>query len=397
MLTSPTYAPRLRRGLAAQPDRNGFVLFDQRRAGEPVHLSAAALELVKLFDGTVTLGELANATGLAVADIGALVSGLDQALLLDGPSWQAKITAPVREPSCIGVYPEDADGTRRLIRSLFVGKGGAGWPTVGSRVPEASASGSDALASGSRLRAVLVPHMDYTRGNVTYGHGFRPLFEQTAAKLFVVVGTSHHSLAPFTLSRQNFSTSLGVVETDQPFIDRVVQHYGDGLFDDPAAHVPEHSIELELPFLQLMAELRGEPIRIVPLLVGPMSDDISRMAEAMAKAEADAGEPVCYVISGDLAHIGPKFDDPEPVHAEQLKASREQDEKLLKRLEAADAGGYSEVIEEEEDARRICGHSPTVLTLLAAKPTRGRVTHYQQYAHPNGSESVSFAAAAFYG
>lgn len=247
------------------------------------------------------------------------------------------------------------------------------------------------------LRAVLAPHMDYTRGNVTYGHAFRPLFEETAAKLFVVVGTSHHSPVPFTLSRQNFRTPLGVVRTDQPFIDRVVKHYGGGLFDDPAAHFPEHSIELELPFLQMLAELRGEAVRIVPLLVGPVSDDIPRMAEALAKAEADAGEPVCYVISGDLAHIGPKFDDPEPVTAEQLKASREQDEKLLKCLEAADAGGYSEVIDDEDDARRICGHSPTVLTLLAAKPTRGRVTHYQQYAHPQGHESVSFAAAAFYG
>lgn len=391
MLTSPTFAPKLRKYLAAQPDRNGFVLFDQRQIGQPVHLSPAALELVKLFDGTVTLGELANATGLAVADIAALVTALDDALLLDGPAWQTKVNAPVREPCCVGVYPEDAEATRRLIRSLFVGKGGAGW--VGDLTPRPPLRNGE----GEMLRAVLAPHMDYTRGNVTYGHAFRPLFEETAAKLFVVVGTSHHSPVPFTLSRQNFRTPLGVVQTDQPFIDRVVKHYGGGLFDDPAAHFPEHSIELELPFLQMLAELRGEAVRIVPLLVGPVSDDIPRMAEALAKAEADAGEPVCYVISGDLAHIGPKFDDPEPVTAEQLKASREQDEKLLKCLEAADAGGYSEVIDDEDDARRICGHSPTVLTLLAAKPTRGRVTHYQQYAHPQGHESVSFAAAAFYG
>jgi MEMO1 family protein len=389
MLTSPTYAPRMRRYLAAQPDRNGFVLFDQRRIGQPVHLSPAALELVKLFDGTVTLGELASATGLAVADIAALVAGLNEALLLDGPAWRAKITAPEREPVCVGVYPDDADATRRVVRSLFVGKGGADFPDLTPRPPLHD-------GEGEKLRAVLAPHMDYTRGGVSYGHAFRPLFEETAAKLFVVVGTSHHSPAPFTLSRQNFRTPLGVVQTDQPFIDRVVRHFGDGLFDDPAAHVPEHSIELELPFLQILAELRGEPIRIVPLLVGPVSDDLPRMAEALAKAEADAGEPVCYVISGDLAHIGPKFDDPEPVHAEQLKASREQDERLLKCLESADAAGYTKVIEAEDDARRICGHSPTVLTLLAAKPTRGRVTHYQQYAHPQGQESVSFAAAAFY-
>ena len=115
--------------------------------------------------------------------------------------------------------------------------------------------------------------MDYGRGNITYGHGFRELIEQTEARVFVIIATSHYSSHRFTLSRQHFETPLGLVETDQDYVNRIVGHYGDGLFDDPLAHVPEHSIELEVVLLQyLLADRR--PFKIVPLLTGGIADRV---------------------------------------------------------------------------------------------------------------------------
>ncbi len=394
-LTDPTAVPRLRPGVAAERHRGGVVLFDPRSAGRPVTVNAVGLEVAKRIDGRRSLLELSRETGVPVADVAALVAALDDTLLLDGPKWRALIDAPVRPPICIGVYPEDPAGVRRQVRGLFTAPGGPGLPTAPSQSPL------------GRLRAVLLPHMDYTRGNVTYGFGFKQLFEATDARLFVIVATSHHSPTQFTLSRQHFATPLGVVETDHGFIDRVVRRYGDGLFDDPAAHVPEHSIELELPPLQFL--YGTEPVRIVPLLVGSFhegveegrppaeDDDVRRMADALAAAEAEAGEPVCYLISGDLAHIGPKFDDPLPLDDARLADSRTQDERLLDALTRADADGYFRLIADEADERNICGLPPTYLTLLAARPTAGRVLHYQQFVDPARNESVSFAAAAFYG
>ena len=55
----------------------------------------------------------------------------------------------------------------------------------------------------------------------------------------MIVGTSHYSSHRFTLTRKDFKTPLGVVPTDQGYIDRLVRHYGDGLFDDELlAHLP---------------------------------------------------------------------------------------------------------------------------------------------------------------
>src|SRR5262249_55534760 len=161
-------------------------------------------------------------------------------------------------------------------------------------------------------------HIDYQRGGQTFAWAFREIAEHTDASLFVIIGTSHYSPARFTLTRQDFKTPLGIAQTDQAYIDRLVAHYGDGLFADPLAHVPEHSIELEVVFLQYLYEGK-RPFRIVPLLVGSFHDcidmggispakrlDVARMIEALRRAEAETAEKICYLISGDLAHIGPK-------------------------------------------------------------------------------------------
>ena len=187
-----------------------------------------------------------------------------------------------------------------------------------------------------------------------------------------------------------------------------MKHYGGGLFkDELIAHMPEHSIELEVVFLQyLFAGKR--PIRVVPLVVGSFEDtvasgsppaeseDVARMVEALRAAERETKEPICYVISGDLAHIGPKFQDYIPAEGAFLDHSRTQDQAILRQAVAADPAGYFRVIAEEGDCRRICGLPPTYTVLEALRPGSGQLLHYDQYVHPRGYESVSFASVAFY-
>jgi AmmeMemoRadiSam system protein B len=394
--------PRLRYGLAAKPHGpNDFVLHDTLGVGRPIVLSPLAIEVAERFDGESTPAEIAERVkaefpGAQVsADVVAgLAAALDGALLLDSPRLRSHVNGPVRKPACAGSYAADPEELRRQLGALFTAPGGPGMPE--RRAP-----------SGERLRAVLVPHMDYGRGNITYGHGFKELVENTDARVFVVIGTSHHSPSRFALTRQHFDTPLGQAETDQDYVSRIALHYGDGLFDDPIAHVPEHSIELEVVLLRFL--LTDRPFKIVPLLTGSLGDrvrkkedpagaeDIARMVGALRKAEAACQEPVCYVISGDLAHIGPKFGDRRKAAGPWLEESRAKDAAILKTLEAADAGEFFGTIATEQNRRRICGLSPTWLTLAVTQPKTGKVLHYQQYVHPQGRESVSFAAAAFYG
>jgi AmmeMemoRadiSam system protein B len=323
-----------------------------------------------------------------------LVQRLDDALFLDSPRLRAFLAQnPIREPVCIGCYEAEPEALRRQLTGLFTRPGGPGLPRN--------------VAPDGRLRAALIPHIDYHRGGTTFAWGFKEVFERTDAALFVIIGTSHYSPCRFTVTRQDFRTPLGVARTDQAYIDRLTAHFGAGLFDDPVAHLPEHSIELEVVFLQFWFHQR-RPFRIVPLVVGSFQDgeggvmssnpseDIGRMIEALRRAEAETKEPICYIISGDLAHIGPKFGDPVALSEPFLSHSRQQDDALLRRAEAVDMRGYVQVLAAENDRRRICGFPPTYTVLEAVRPRHGKLLHYDRFVHPRGWESVSFASMAFY-
>jgi AmmeMemoRadiSam system protein B len=397
--------PQVRPFLAAAEDdldpRYVYIVDQLRISPGPERLTRQEFLWLKMFDGRHTLRDIqAEAMSrlgnlfLPLDALTAFAERMNQALFLDSPEFRARADAPVRPPSCIGAYEGDPDALRRQLRRLFTGPNGPGLPRD--------------LRPDGRLRAALLPHIDYPRGGATYAWGFKEVVERTDASLFVIVGTSHLSSHRFTLTRKAFQTPLGTTPTDQSFIDRVVRRYGDGLFDDEwRAHLPEWSIELEVVFLQYLYEGK-RPIRIVPLVVGSFHDsmvlgvqpsaceDIGRMIEALRAATAEAGEPVCTIISGDLAHIGPKFGDSGPLTDRFLTRSRDLDQAILRQAEAANPVGYFDAIADERDARRICGLSPTYTVLEALRPGRGQVLHYDQYVHPEGHESVSFASMAFY-
>ncbi|HKB38875.1 MAG TPA: AmmeMemoRadiSam system protein B [Gemmataceae bacterium] len=396
--------PRLRPGLAAERDNDPryLHLWDPHRLSDQVvRVDCVEFNALRLFDGTRSLDtvqlEMVHRFGGAIVPVEALaglVRRLDAALFLDSPRLRGLLGSRPREPACVGCYPADPDELRRQLRSLFTHLRGPGLPR-------------DVEPDG-HLIAALLPHIDYDRGRASYAWGFKEVFEHTRASLFVIIATSHYSRERFILTRQDFKTPLGLVSTDQDYIDRLVAAFGDGLFNDPFAHVPEHSIELEVVFLQYLYAAR-RPIRIVPLLVGSFEDDcvqtgkspttvedIARMVQALREVGGQLKEPVCYIISGDLAHIGPKFGDDGPLTRSFLEHSRTQDQALIRAAEAASPADYFRVIVEEQDRRRICGFPPTITLLEAIRPERGRLLHYDQFVDPDGHESVSFASLAFY-
>jgi AmmeMemoRadiSam system protein B len=390
--------------LAAAQDHHDpryFILWDKLGlAVEPIRVRVDELVMLQQFDGRRSLRDIQSDVmaemGGELVPLGAftsLVEKLEEGLFLDGPRFQAKLAEPIRQPSCIGCYNAKPVALRRQLKKYFTDGAGPGLP--GDLKPDGS------------LCAALIPHIDYGRGGTTYAWGFKEVVERTNASLFVIIGTSHYSTHRFTLTRKDFLTPLGVAPTDQTYVDRLVAHYGDGLFDDEISHLPEHSIELEVVFLQYLYE-KKRPIRIVPLVVGSFQDcvetglspaaqnDIGRMVKALRKVEDETEEPICYIISGDLAHIGPKFGDPDPVAEPVLTHSRAKDQEIVARTEAADPAGYFQVVADESDRRRICGLPPTYTLLEAVRPARGKLLHYDQYVHPEGFESVSFASVALY-
>jgi AmmeMemoRadiSam system protein B len=402
--------PRLRPSIDGQldPQDTSFVfLFDAARVSRHIlRLHRQALGILQLFNGERTLRDiqallLQHGAGLAPLELLQHIAGtLDEACFLEGAKLEARFAEylqnPVREPACVGSYEAEPEALNAQLRSLFVHEHGPGAPPMNGHIPD------------GQVRGALIPHIDYRRGGHTYAWGFKELIERSDATIFVIIGTAHYSAKRFTLTKKDFRTPLGIAETDKSYVDRIASIYGNRAYEDEVgAHMTEHSIELQVVLLQHCLNSHRN-FRIVPLAVGSFQDcvltgapphekeDIYLMVQALRRAEADSGEKVCYISSGDLAHIGPKFGDPEPVAEPFLEHSRKQDHSLLHRLAAADRSAFFEHILHEQDRRRICGFPPTYTLLSALEPEQGKLLHYDQYVEPRGFESVSFASLAFY-
>jgi AmmeMemoRadiSam system protein B len=384
-------------------------LFNREQLSNQMLQLPAAMGLVlQYFDGERSIDEIAKAVReehevpVSADFIKELAEELDKVILLDGPMYQTAVglvlndyrKTGIRDMSCVGgCYSADPKKLSEEMRLIFEHPKGAGLPTE--------------FGKSDELRAVFVPHIDYRRGGPSFGFGFRELAERSKAEVFVVVATSHYSPARFTLTKNHFATPLGVVETDRDYVDALADCYGvDAAYEDELAHRPEHSIELEVVILQYLLGDR-RPYKIVPLLVGPFQDavdedespnslpDVKRMIEALQDVERSQGKNVCYLISGDLAHIGPKFGDEWRINAAIASDNRKADEKLLTEFTSANPNRFSAFIALEKDERRICGFPPGFTTLAAAKPSSGTTLYHDQFVDPKGHEIVSFASVAF--
>ena len=125
--------------------------------------------------------------------------------------------------------------------------------------------------------------------------------------MFIIIATSHYSPSRFTLTRKNFTTPLGTVTTDQPYLNRIIHHFGNEaeLFSDPFAHLPEHSIELEVVILQALLE-NHRPFRIVPLLCGSYRDAVESGRPSFSKRARSSSRRV-------WSHEGPPGEAEESV------------------------------------------------------------------------------------
>jgi AmmeMemoRadiSam system protein B len=281
----------------------------------------------------------------------------------------------IRPPSCAGsVYPDDP----RELRSAL-----DGWLRAPSR------PGGFAVPP----RLVVAPHIDYPRGARGYAEAARAL-AASDAELFVVLGTAHE--APrhlFTLTRRDYATPLGVVETDRPALEAMLSDLGEAeALGSEGFHDGEHSVELPLVVLKHVVR---RPFTALPVLCSSISHldapapFTKRFRAALARVTA--GRRTCFVAGADLAHVGPRYGDVRPPTAAEAAQVEADDRQTLAFLERGDAAGFHRDAVRDDEHRRLCGVAPIYAAMRAAG--RGaRVLHYGRWT--DGVDSVSFAAAA---
>lgn len=203
------------------------------------------------------------------------------------------------------------------------------------------------IASLPRPKALIVPHAGYVYSGPIAGAGYATLVGRASdVTRVVLLGPSHRAALRgiATSSADAFATPLGEVPLDRAAIDGLLLLPGVACFD--AAHELEHSLEVQLPFLQCVL---GD-FALVPLSVGDARDDeVAAVLEALW-----GGDETLIVVSSDLSH----YYDYETAKALDARTTR-----AIEMLRPDALGSES-----------ACGRIPTRGLLLAAKQ-RGLTPH----------------------
>lgn len=266
--------------------------------------------------------------------------------------------------------------------------------------------------SGESVRksaqAIIAPHIDFRVGLSAYAPAYYALTDSDA-DVFVILATSHYGWGSlFIPTFQHFATPHGVVKTDHELLHKLYEKLP-YLTRDDSAHYEEHSIEFEVVFLQRFFGHRD--FSILPILITSfypfvqsykqagilptVNTDFMRFCEALRETLAASGKKVAFVASGDMAHIGRKFDDPYDA-ATMLKTVEEEDKHLLNAMEISDTSGYFQRIAAVEDTYKICGLPPVYTMLELVQCTDGASLSYEQWHERSTRSAVTYSSLAYY-
>lgn len=248
-------------------------------------------------------------------------------------------------------YAGSKDGLRRQIEGCFMHALGPG------ALPEMDKLGE------RHILGLVSPHAGFKYSGPVAAHGFFKLASEDKPEVVVILGPSHRGMgAEVSLSRQDkWQTPLGQLELDSEAGERIVAAAQRAEWDD-LAHDWEHSIEVQLPFLQYIYQ---SGFRIVPIAMLRQSFGVSRdLGEAIATVLKD--KSVIIIASSDFTHYEP-----------QSVASR-KDHLALEAILNLDAKRLKEVVDEHDIS--MCGVGPVMSMLTACKILGAGHGHLLSYA-----------------
>jgi MEMO1 family protein len=277
-----------------------------------------------------------------------------------------------RLPAQAGAFYEDSEGALRTqIHECFLHPLG---PNAIPPIPSETDKG---------LVGLIVPHAGYMYSGPVAAHGYYKLASAGPRPSVVILGPNHtgYGSPVSTMTSGEWSTPLGEVPIDSVLAEKIVKR--SGLIDvEEEAHRNEHSIEVQLPFLQFIFPRQ---FRFVPICMGMQDLQTSLdVGEAVAAVVAETG--VVVIASSDWTHYEPQ---------DQAVA---KDKEALSMALAMDERGFQRTIE----AKRItaCGYGPVTAMIHAAKiigAKNGQLLSYHTSGDVTGDKKavVGYAAATF--
>lgn len=243
----------------------------------------------------------------------------------------------VRRPSVAGQFYEGSpESLRDQIRGCLASRLGPGSP------PERP-------GETEKVLGVVVPHAGYAFSGPVAAWSYSALFQDRVPDTFVILGPNHHGIGSGValFPEGAWETPLGRAQIDEELAKAILRNTS--IIDmDTRAHTYEHSIEVQVPFLQY---LYGE-VRFVPITM--MMQDVDTALEVgrdIYQGIAAAGAKAAVIASTDFSHYVP------------AEVAYENDHIAIERIVAMDPPGLFRIVEERGIS--MCGYGPVMATMEA--------------------------------
>jgi MEMO1 family protein len=216
-------------------------------------------------------------------------------------------------------------------------------------------------AKKTRAIACVVPHAGYVYSGHVAGAVYSSL--QVPARS-ILLGPRHYpgGEALAILSKGSWTTPLGDAKLDTALAAEL-KHAFPRLREDSVAHAREHSLEVQIPFLQRLVR----DFRFVPIVLGTDRYPVlEELGHSIAKVVSAQKEPVLVVASSDMNHY------------ESDAVTRVNDERAIARILALDPRGLYDTVRSE--GITMCGFAATVAMLVAARDLGAKEAELVRYA-----------------
>lgn len=266
------------------------------------------------------------------------------------------IIAGRRTPAVAGMFYEaDPQALREQIEWCFKHPLGPG------RIPE-PASERRRVSTG-----YVAPHAGYMYSGPVAAWVYYSIASEGPAETYVIIGPNHTGLGTLVsvMPKGVWETPLGAVEIDEELAVGILRYssYAD---PDEKAHLYEHSVEVQIPFLQY---LYGSRFKIVPIVMWQQTPEMARdLGEAIYRAAAETGRDVVVIASSDFTHYEPD------------EVARAKDAKAIEAILSLDPEKLYRVVVELDVS--MCGYGP-VMTML----------YYSKLAGADAAQKLAYATS----
>ena len=432
--------PRVRplRGFPMQgkaPDGKDVVLLGLADARQVTDKIVATIPPVQhliphMQQGDKTIEEIVAATGKGVTPefVQTFVAQLDDAGLLFGPRFEGIMaemraafdssdvlppgsTAQFADALVMGKHGKDAtDEQKQSEGPALLTEAMDAW--IAKALENAENPSLDALP-----RAIIAPHLDYQRGWMNYAHVWGRLRVVDRPDRVVILGTNHFGFSTGVCGcDKGFSSPLGACKADTALLDAVKKRLGDDgakrLLANRYDHEQEHSIELQIPWVQhvLGKDDAGEHCRVLGFLIhDPAANNgesydgnglsFDAFLEALQGAIEDVGGKTLVVSSADLSHVGPAFGDQvrtmgdEPEVAQQRDRVLNHDREMIELIRANKPEELVAAMAWQQNPTRWCSIGNLTAAMRLTGAERVDVLNYAAAVDQQGMTMVSSMAA----